>query len=117
MDYENIGDKQEASATGKKPVSDHSPPGGTVLTSRLIKRVEPQYPVFAKRLRVSGEVVFIIVVDTEGIPTVTDIINPIGLGMEESAIESISQWRYSPTILDGVAIPVTATVTVGFRLY
>lgn len=88
----------------------------TVLKGRLIKKTNPTYPDLAKRLRVSGEVTFKVKVNKEGIPTVQDVISPIGLGMEESAIETISKWRFTPTYVNGEPTEVPATITVNFVL-
>jgi outer membrane biosynthesis protein TonB len=30
-------------------------------------------------------------------------------------VSAVQQWRYAPTIVDGVPVPVTMTVTVSFR--
>ena len=88
----------------------------SIQKSRLIERITPEYPALALRLRVSGMVTFLVTVDEAGIPTVDAIVNPIGVGLEESAIEAISKWRYTPTYLDGDPIPVRATVTVNFAI-
>ena len=33
-----------------------------------------------------------------------------------AALSAVAGWRYTPTLLDGVAVPVIMTVTVNFRL-
>jgi outer membrane biosynthesis protein TonB len=37
-------------------------------------------------------------------------------GLAWPAMKAVSKWRYSPTLLDGVAVPVIMTVTVSFHL-
>jgi protein TonB len=77
--------------------------------------VEPEYPELAKRTRLQGMVILVVTVDEEG--NVTDIRvtrgHPI---LVEAAKAAVSQWKYSPTLLNGEPIPVTATVTVNFVL-
>ena len=34
--------------------------------------------------------------------------------LDDAAISAVRQWRYSPTLLNGVAVPVIMTVTVNF---
>lgn len=34
----------------------------------------------------------------------------------EAALEAVRQWAYTPTLRDGVPIPILLTVTVHFRL-
>ena len=36
--------------------------------------------------------------------------------LERAAIEAVRQWRYTPTRLNGVPVPVIMTVTVNFVL-
>ena len=89
--------------------------GGEVLKSMLIRRVEPVYPEMAKRTRVQGLVILVVTVDEEG--SVTEIRATRGEPiLVEAAIEAVRQWKYTPTLISGKPVPVTATVTVGFYL-
>lgn len=36
--------------------------------------------------------------------------------LEQAAIEAVRQWVYTPTLLNGVPVPVMMTVTVNFKL-
>ena len=36
--------------------------------------------------------------------------------LDQSAIEAVKQWVYTPTLLNGVPVPVIMTVTVNFKL-
>jgi protein TonB len=36
--------------------------------------------------------------------------------LTEAAIDAVRQWEYTPTLLNGVAVPVIMTVTVTFKL-
>ena len=36
--------------------------------------------------------------------------------LDDAAIEAVRQWRYTPTLLNGVPQPVIMTVTVNFEL-
>ena len=36
--------------------------------------------------------------------------------LDHAALDAVKQWRYAPTRLNGVAVPVIVTVTVHFRL-
>ena len=36
--------------------------------------------------------------------------------LDASAIEAVKQWVYTPTLLNGVPVPVIMTVTVNFRI-
>jgi len=36
--------------------------------------------------------------------------------LDQSALDAVRQWQYTPTLLNGVAVPVIMTVTVQFTL-
>ncbi len=36
--------------------------------------------------------------------------------LDQAALDAVEQWRFTPTIRDGVAVPVVMTVTVNFTL-
>jgi len=89
--------------------------GGNVLNSRLVRRVEPVYPELARSARLSGLVLLVITVDEEGNVSGARVVRGQPL-LNESAIAAVKQWKYSPTLLNGSPVPVTATVTVAFKL-
>src|SRR5262249_4353531 len=83
--------------------------GGDVLQSKLIKKIEPVYPELAKRARVSGMVILNVQVNEQGRVEEIQVIrgNPL---LNDSAVQAVRQWVYSPTLLNGEPVPVTATV-------
>ena len=89
--------------------------GGNVQSSKLIRRVEPQYPELAKRARVSGIVLLQVTVDETGSVTDVNIIRGHPL-LNQAAVDAVRQWKYSPTLLNDEPVPVIATVTVNFVL-
>ena len=36
--------------------------------------------------------------------------------LDEAAIAAVEQWRYEPTLVDGVPVPVLMTATINFSL-
>ncbi len=89
--------------------------GGNVQESKLIRRVDPVYPQMARIARVSGTVILQVIVDEEGNVSEVKVLqgNPL---LTDEAVRAVRQWKYSPTLLNGEPIPVTATVTVNFTL-
>ena len=49
-------------------------------------------------------------------PTQLGPIEPRHLPVHEAAVEAVSKWRFTPTLLNGTPVPVVMTVTVGFTL-
>ncbi len=89
--------------------------GGDVQQSKLVYRVDPVYPQIAKLARQSGSVILEVNVDEEGNVREVKVLsgNPL---LNEAAVSAVMQWKYSPTLLNGEPVPVTATVTVVFAL-
>lgn len=90
--------------------------GGGVSTPIPIYRVEPEYSEEARKAKFQGTVVLSIVIDERGIPTNFKVVRPLGLGLDEKAIEAVQKWRFKPGYRDGKAVAVLATVEVNFRL-
>ena len=36
--------------------------------------------------------------------------------LDQAAVDAVKQWTYTPTLLNGVPVPVIMTVTVNFTL-
>ena len=79
-----------------------------------IKRVSAVYPASARTQRIGGAVELEIVIDEDGIVEQIKVIQGHAL-LTPAAIDSVSQWRYSPTVVDGKAFAVTTNVTVSFN--
>ena len=56
------------------------------------------------------------VIDENGIPQNIHVVRPLGLGLDQKAIEAVSQWRFNPGLKDGTAVKVQAQIEVTFRL-
>jgi protein TonB len=85
--------------------------------SKLIRSVTPVYPRLAVITRVQGSVVLEAVITREGAVDSQRIRVVSGHPMlVPAAVEAVEQWRYKPTILNGEAVEVLATITVNFTL-
>lgn len=89
--------------------------GGNVLASKLTNRVEPIYPEIAKKARVQGIVILKIVVDENGNVASVNVHSGHPM-LAPAAIEAVKKWRYTPTELNGIKVPVEGTVVVNFTL-
>ena len=90
--------------------------GGDVSAPVLVTKVEPEYSEEARKAKYSGTVLLSIVVDANGLPRDIHIIRPLGLGLDEKAIEAVSKWRFRPGMKGGHAVATQAQVEVNFRL-
>jgi len=90
--------------------------GGGVTGPTLIYKVEPEYSEEARKAKFQGTVILLIVVDEHGKPRDARVIHPLGLGLDENALEAIMKWRFTPGKKDGKPVAVQATIEVNFRL-
>jgi protein TonB len=89
--------------------------GGAVKEPRKLKHVDPIYPPLALSARIHGLVILEATLSPEG--RVTDLRVLRGLPMlDAAAIEAVKQWVYTPTLLNGVPVPLIMTITVQFQL-
>jgi len=89
-------------------------PGSTEPPTKL-RHVEPEYPKIAVSARVQGVVIIEATIDTNGRVTDAVVLRSIPL-LDNAALAAVRQWEYSPTLLDGIPVPVIMIVTVSFTL-
>jgi len=89
--------------------------GGQIKEPKKLKDVKPNYPDIAKQARVQGVVILECTISPQGKVTNVTVLRGIPL-LDAAAIEAVKQWVYTPTLLNGVPVPVIMTVTVNFRL-
>jgi TonB family protein len=77
---------------------------------------QPQYSEEAKNAKWQGEVLLSVVVDATGVPQSIKVIRPLGLGLDEKAVEAVSHWKFQPGTKDGTPVAVQAQIAVTFRL-
>ena len=90
--------------------------GGGVSAPSVLYKVEPEYSEEARKAKFQGTVVLFVVVDEKGNPTSLKVLRPLGLGLDQKAIEAVEKWKFRPGMKDGRAVPVQATIEVNFRL-
>ena len=89
--------------------------GGQIKEPRKLKHVEPVYPEIAARANVHGTIILEISLSAQGRVTEAKVLRGVPL-LDAAAIAAVKQWLYAPTLLDGVPVPVTMTITVRFAL-
>jgi TonB family protein len=57
------------------------------------------------------------IVDTQGIPRNLHVVRPLGLGLDQKAIDAVTKFRYKPAMKNGAPVSVNITIEVNFRLY
>ncbi len=88
-----------------------------ILKPGVLHRVNPVYPEMARRAGRQGNVIVEAVIDTSGeVRDVRVLSRPLGFGLEESALNAVRQWRFSPATRNGKAVAVYFQLTVNFSL-
>jgi TonB family protein len=91
--------------------------GGGVTAPVPIYKPEPPYSEEARKAKYQGTVVVLIVVDAAGNVTDARVVKPLGLGLDEKALETIRTWKFKPGLRNGTPVPVRMMVEVSFRLF
>lgn len=97
----------------KKPEPVHV--GGDIKAPTRSYYVDPVYPSVALAVKEEGTVTLEATIDEAGNVKNLKVIGSRPL-LDKAAIEAVSKWRYTPTRLNGVAVPIILTVRVTFAL-
>ena len=87
--------------------------GGNIRTPTRTHGVEPAYPPTARAAGIQGVIILEIVIGEDGAVSNARVLRSIPL-LDQAALDAVRQWRYEPTLLNGVPTPVIMTVTVNF---
>jgi TonB family protein len=82
----------------------------------LIFKKEPEYTEAARKAKYQGAVVLQLEVSVSGEATNIQVIRALGMGLDEKAIEAVTQWRFRPGTKDGKPVAAPVQVAVEFRL-
>lgn len=91
--------------------------GGGVLPPRPVYDPDPDYSEEARKAKYQGTVVLWVIVGADGRPKDVRVQRPLGMGLDEKAVEAVRRWKFEPAKKDGQAVAVQIQVEVNFRLY
>ena len=89
--------------------------GGDIKEPAKLKHVPPVYPDIAARANIHGDVILTCLVSPLGQVTSVTVVKGVPV-LSKAALEAVKQWVYTPTLKDGIPMPVILTVTVRFGL-
>jgi len=91
--------------------------GGDIQAPKLVNKVQPVYPPASKAAGIEGTVILHAIIGMEGNPLSLRVMNSqVDPELARAAVEAVSKWRYSPTVLNGEPIEVDTTIMVNFKL-
>lgn len=92
--------------------------GGGISAPVPLNSVEAEFSDEARRAKYQGVCLIQMIVDAHGNPQNPRVIRPLGMGLDEKALEAVRKYRFKPAMKDGkTPVPVMITVEVNFRLY
>jgi periplasmic protein TonB len=91
--------------------------GGNVSAPIPIYKPEPPYSEEARKAKYQGTCVLWIVVDAQGNVDDAQVVKPLGMGLDENALNTVKTWKFKPAMRNGAPVPVRVMVEVQFRLF
>jgi TonB family protein len=91
-------------------------PGSGIEPPRVLREVRADYTEDARRRGITGEVVLEIVVRRDGNVGDIRLIEGLGYGLDQQAIDAVRAWRFAPATRLGTPVDVLVEVAVEFRL-
>jgi len=91
--------------------------GNGVSAPKLIYSVDPKFSNKARHAKYQGICVLSLIVDKDGKPQDIHVVQKLGMGLDEKAIEAVRQYRFKPAYYKGHPVAVQINVEVNFRIY
>ena len=127
LDWRKIGDLLIVAGPGDGAIRPQAPrkpkmsPASATTDPRIqpptvLERVQPEYPMEARDAGLEGSVVLELTVGEDGILQDVKVKRPLEMGLTESAVEAVRQWKFSPATIEGRAVPFIYHVQIKFSL-
>jgi protein TonB len=91
-------------------------PGSGITPPAIIREVKPDYTEEARRRGIGGDVVLEIIVRADGTVGTVTLLQGLGSGLDQRAIDAVRQWQFSPARRYGTPVDVVVEVAVEFKL-
>lgn len=91
--------------------------GGGVTPPKIIYQPEAEFSDQARMAKYQGQCVVEVIVDPKGMPQNPRVIQHLGMGLDQKAIEAVKQYRFKPAMLGNKPVAVDIDVIVDFHIY
>jgi protein TonB len=78
---------------------------------------EPQFSKEARAKKIGGAVLVRCDVGIDGLPKNVRVVRGLGHGLDEKAVEAVSQYRFRPAIKNGHPVAVEIHISVNFQVF
>jgi protein TonB len=90
--------------------------GADIEPPEITHKVEPRYTEPARYAGIRGVVILELIIDAAGAVESVKVHRGLPLGLTQSAIDAVSQWRFKPSEFSGRPVAVRYILTVRFSL-
>jgi periplasmic protein TonB len=91
--------------------------GGGVSAPVPIFTPEAEFSDEARRAKYQGVCLISLIVDAQGNPQNPRVVRPLGMGLDEKALEAVRKYKFKPAMKGNTPVPVMMSIEVNFRLY
>jgi periplasmic protein TonB len=91
-------------------------PGSGISAPAIIREVKPDYTEEGRRRAIEGDVVLEIVVRADGSVGNVKLLQGLGAGLDQRAMEAVREWKFSPARRYGTPVDVIVEVAMEFKL-
>jgi len=89
---------------------------GCITAPHATYSPDPDYPRKGRDGRKGGTVVLSAVVGSDGLPRDLSVTHSLSPGFDQSAIDAVNRWKFSPATKDGKPIATQIKVEIDFRV-
>src|SRR6516162_476037 len=79
-------------------------------------QVQPEYSPEARAANLEGIVTVYLEIDPEGKPDNVQVIQGLGLGLDEKAVEAVRRWQFKPALISGEPTRTAQAAEIPFHL-
>jgi protein TonB len=114
----DAGGGQSAPAKPKTTLGELVPLTEVDTVPVLVKRIEPDYPPLAFKMKAEGSVTVNALIDETGAVVRTEVLKTSGspYGFEKASRDAVMKWRYRPAVKDSTYVKVWMPVVVTFTM-
>ena len=104
-----------AMAAASSTPSSAAAPEAKTTPPVLLSHAEPEYTPEAKQLKIQGDVVLRVTINTDGTMVVRSVIRGLGHGLDENAMRSATTYKFRPATQNGQPVEYTTNIIIKFQ--